>query len=98
MGYSLLNNASLSVISRRLNARGLRAACFLLAAASLTAADWPGFRGPNATGVFDTPGLPVEFGPEEWFQFAVMLAPFLVLVTFILILVFKWDSHAGNED
>ena len=28
-----------------------------------------------------------------------MLAPFLVLVTFILILIFKWDSHAGiGED
>ena len=39
-----------------------------------------------------------NYGPEEWVQFAVMLAPFLVLVTFILILVFKWDSHAGNED
>ncbi len=39
-----------------------------------------------------------NFGSEEWFEFAVMLGPFLVLVTFILILVFKWDSHAGNED
>lgn len=40
-----------------------------------------------------------NFKREEWFEFSVMLAPFLVLVTFILILIFKWDSHAGiGED
>ncbi|MCI0622280.1 MAG: PQQ-like beta-propeller repeat protein [Acidobacteria bacterium] len=27
-------------------------------------ADWPGFRGPNASGVAETTGLPVEFGPK----------------------------------
>lgn len=40
-----------------------------------------------------------NFKREEWFEFSIMLAPFLVLVTFILILIFKWDSHAGiGED
>lgn len=40
-----------------------------------------------------------NFDREEWFEFSIMLAPFLVLVTFILILIFKWDSHAGiGED
>jgi outer membrane protein assembly factor BamB len=28
-------------------------------------ADWPRFRGPNGTGVAETGGLPVEFGPER---------------------------------
>lgn len=34
-------------------------------AALLSAADWPNFRGPNSTGVSETRGLPVEFGPEK---------------------------------
>jgi outer membrane protein assembly factor BamB len=29
------------------------------------AGDWPQFRGPNATGVSETTGLPVEFGPSK---------------------------------
>ena len=29
------------------------------------AADWPQFRGPNASGVSDTTGLPTEFGPAK---------------------------------
>ena len=39
-----------------------------------------------------------NFKREEWFEFAVLLAPFLVLVTFILILTFNWDRSTGNED
>ncbi len=31
----------------------------------VTAADWPRFRGPNGTGVAETEGLPVEFGPRQ---------------------------------
>ncbi|HXI43242.1 MAG TPA: PQQ-binding-like beta-propeller repeat protein [Bryobacteraceae bacterium] len=27
--------------------------------------DWPRFRGPNGTGVSETTGLPVEFGPDK---------------------------------
>jgi outer membrane protein assembly factor BamB len=27
-------------------------------------ADWPAFRGPNASGIADTTGLPTEFGPK----------------------------------
>ena len=37
----------------------------VLTAAWASAADWPGFRGPNATGVFDTAGLPTRFGPHD---------------------------------
>jgi outer membrane protein assembly factor BamB len=29
------------------------------------AADWPQFRGPNASGVSEATGLPVEFGPQK---------------------------------
>ena len=29
------------------------------------AADWPRFRGPNGSGVAETAGLPVRFGPEQ---------------------------------
>jgi outer membrane protein assembly factor BamB len=32
---------------------------------SVMAQDWPRFRGPNGSGVLDTPGLPVEFGPAK---------------------------------
>lgn len=37
----------------------------LLLAVRLAAADWPQFRGPNATGVSDETNLPVQFGPEN---------------------------------
>src|SRR5229473_93542 len=30
-----------------------------------SAEDWPRFRGPNGTGVSETTGLPVEFGPDK---------------------------------
>ena len=36
---------------------------FMLPARSATSADWPAFRGPNASGIADTTGLPMEFGP-----------------------------------
>ena len=39
-----------------------------------------------------------NFGREEWFEFSILLAPFIVLVTFILILVFAWDRSTGNEE
>ena len=39
-----------------------------------------------------------NFKREEWFEFSVLLAPFIVLVTFILILTFMWDRSTGNED
>jgi outer membrane protein assembly factor BamB len=37
----------------------------LLSAALAAASDWPQFRGANASGVSDTTGLPVEFGPTK---------------------------------
>jgi outer membrane protein assembly factor BamB len=40
-----------------------------------TAADWPNFRGPNSTGVSDTTGLPVEFGPEKNVVWKTLLPP-----------------------
>ena len=44
-------------------------ACFVVAwvitASALTAANWPGFRGPNSSGVGEADALPVEFGPEK---------------------------------
>ncbi|MYJ02161.1 MAG: hypothetical protein F4102_07895 [Chloroflexi bacterium] len=39
-----------------------------------------------------------NFDREEWYQFAILLAPFLVLVTFLLILMFGWDRFTSNED
>ncbi len=33
--------------------------------AVLTAANWPGFRGPNGSGVGETSALPLEFGPAK---------------------------------
>ncbi len=36
-----------------------------LAGATCAAADWPRFRGPNGSGVAETTGLPVEFGPDR---------------------------------
>ena len=38
-----------------------------------------------------------NFDREEWYEFSILLAPFLVLVTFILILMFAWDRHSGEE-
>ena len=37
----------------------------LLCALAAGAADWPQFRGPNASGVANETGLPVEFGPNK---------------------------------
>src|SRR5690348_15075568 len=41
------------------------AVCWLLASSQLQAADWPGFRGRNASGIADTADkLPDEIGPD----------------------------------
>jgi outer membrane protein assembly factor BamB len=37
----------------------------LLCVSVTHAADWPGFRGPNGSGVSEARGLPVEFGPNK---------------------------------
>ncbi len=37
----------------------------ILISAAAMAADWPQFRGPNASGVSEDTNLPVEFGPEK---------------------------------
>jgi outer membrane protein assembly factor BamB len=42
----------------------MRFFCLLLLAIAAHA-QWDRFRGPNATGVSDTPGLPAEFGPGK---------------------------------
>ena len=34
----------------------------------------------------------------EWFEFSILLAPFLVLVTALLILVFGWDRFTGTDE
>ena len=36
-----------------------------IAASTLTAANWPGFRGPNSSGVGSAEALPLEFGPGK---------------------------------
>ena len=36
-----------------------------IAASTLTAANWPGFRGPNSSGVGLAEALPLEFGPRK---------------------------------
>lgn len=43
----------------------VRLGTFIVLLLTATAADWPQFRGPNARGVSDTTGLPVEFGPDK---------------------------------
>lgn len=47
----------------------------LTVSASASAADWPSFRGPNATGVQETSGLPVEFNPSTNVQWKTDLPP-----------------------
>jgi outer membrane protein assembly factor BamB len=37
----------------------------ILTTTLLTGADWPQFRGPNASGVSDATNLPVQFGPSK---------------------------------
>ncbi len=37
----------------------------VLSVSGVEAQDWPRFRGPNGSGVSDTTGLPVEFGPGK---------------------------------
>ena len=39
-----------------------------------------------------------NFDREEWYEFSILLAPFLVLVTFILILMFGWDRFTSDDD
>lgn len=42
---------------------------------SFAAVNWPQFRGPNGTGVSDTTGLPIEFGPDKSVVWKVTLPP-----------------------
>src|SRR4030095_6075351 len=44
--------------------RSLVIGWIMLSSVSAAAADWPAFRGPNASGIADTTGLPTEFGPK----------------------------------
>jgi hypothetical protein len=44
---------------------GLLVLLVVLGAVSGFAGDWMQFRGPNGSGVSDTTGLPVEFGPGK---------------------------------
>jgi len=53
----------------------LRALVFAGAALGALASDWPQFRGPNAFGVSDTTGLPVEFGPGKNVLWKTLLPP-----------------------
>lgn len=41
-----------------------RALVLLSCAIAIFAGDWPQFRGPNGSGISDTTGLPLEFGPN----------------------------------
>jgi outer membrane protein assembly factor BamB len=43
----------------------MRILCLLLLLNAVLSAQWERFRGPNGTGVSDTPGLPTEFGPSK---------------------------------
>ena len=43
----------------------MRLALCLVSVLSVSAADWPAFRGPNSAGVSEATGLPVEFGPDK---------------------------------
>ncbi|MBI5084278.1 MAG: PQQ-binding-like beta-propeller repeat protein [Acidobacteria bacterium] len=45
--------------------RAVAISLFALIPALRAEGDWPQFRGPNARGVSETTGLPVEFGPEK---------------------------------
>lgn len=47
----------------------------LLTSTALPAADWPGFRGPNGSGVAPDSGIPVEFGPEKNLVWSREVAP-----------------------
>src|SRR6476660_3989589 len=42
-----------------------RALALLSFSLTLPAADWPQFRGPNSSGLSDSTGLPLEFGPRK---------------------------------
>src|SRR5713226_9615311 len=45
------------------------------ACCALAAAEWSQFRGPNASGVSEATGLPVEFGPEKNVIWKTLLPP-----------------------
>src|SRR6185437_13268446 len=42
-----------------------RALALLFSSLLLHAEDWPQFRGPNSSGLSETTGLPLEFGPGK---------------------------------
>ena len=39
-----------------------------------------------------------NFDREEWYEFSILLAPFHVLVTFLLILMFGWDRFTSDDE
>lgn len=101
--------STLSALARRSAPALVAVAVIIGALGALSVGEVQAADAPPATGAAldiapqaapDEGGTGVNnFKREEWFEFSIMLAPFLVLVTFILILIFKWDSHAGiGED
>ena len=53
----------------------MRSLCLMLLLAGASSGQWDRFRGPNGTGVFDSAGLPVEFGPAKNLVWRLPLPP-----------------------
>src|SRR5947209_12839981 len=43
----------------------MRIVCLVVLLVGAAAGQWDRFRGPNGTGVLESPGLPAEFGKEK---------------------------------
>jgi len=80
----------------------MRIVCLVVLFAGAAWGQWEPFRGPNGTGVSDSPGVPVEFGTAKNMMWCVELlaghsSPVIGAGRFYLTAVERGFTHSGDR-